>query len=496
MGKLGRIARKLIDPLVDVPTLPGGRFGRFIERGLEELSSPVSLASIAAAPFTGGGSLAARGALAGRFAPALGRGLLKGAGVELAAGLGAAGASNLAEAAGAPAPVRLLAGLAGGIAAPGSLARGGVVRRGLRNVDEKGAASAINRADPTAGARASSPDFEVVGRGVGRSPNFQMLKPSPGKSPSDVLSRLPEKSELIIEPRRLLELEDNLPAQGVWAEFAPSQRFRTDNAMGTGEMSIPAMAGVMDVDNPASTSLGLWWEDANPARIDLELVERAQRGESLVNRGLRTSATPEQTLKTWRHVYEAGRPMRDALRKASGADEITLYRGQPSAAANIPSDEVADILEQMRVRVQRQNPSLSPREIDNLTMEQFFNQPALPPQIVESYSPLPEKAAAFSDDVVGPDGLIQPDSRMNTPVLARNVKIDDIVGTLGRTPGGTSEFVVLNPMTLSGQTMQAITGRVTVAPLHQSRVDLEQIAGKLRDVTERSRRGEFRGGLR
>ena len=186
MGKLGRIARKLVDPLVDVPTLPGGRFGRFLERGLEELSSPVSLASIAAAPFTGGGSLAARGALAGRFAPGLGRSLLRGTGVELAAGLGAAGASELASAAGAPAPVQLLAGLAGGIAAPGSLARGGVVRRGLRNIDEKGVASAIKRADPTAGARAASPDFEVVGRGVGRSPNFQLLKPSPGKSPSDV----------------------------------------------------------------------------------------------------------------------------------------------------------------------------------------------------------------------------------------------------------------------------------------------------------------------
>ena len=159
MVNLKKIASRLIDPLVDIPTLPGGRFGRILERGLEELSSPVSLAAIAAAPFTGGGSLAARGALAGRFAPGLARGLAKGAGIELAAGLGAAGAQEAAGALGAPAPLQLAAGLAGGIVAPGSLARGGVVRKGLRGIDESAAQRAIRQADPTASARAASTDI-------------------------------------------------------------------------------------------------------------------------------------------------------------------------------------------------------------------------------------------------------------------------------------------------------------------------------------------------
>jgi hypothetical protein len=479
MGKLGRIARKLVDPLVDVPTLPGGRFGRFIERGLEELSSPVSLASIAAAPFTGGGSLAARGALAGRFAPALGRGLLKGAGIELAAGLGAAGASNLAEAAGAPAPVRLLAGLAGGIAAPGSLTRGGVVRRGLRNVDEKGVASAIKRADPTASARASSPDFEVVGRGVGRSPNFQLLKPSPGKSPSDVLSRLPEKSELIIEPQRVGGLEDNLPALQVWEQFAPDQRYREryrDGSVSTSKRGLAAMKGAGDPPrNPqhpfvyeeyaASHNLGQWWLNPQGARYDLNKIdENFRAADKLTSRSdaglsseiMRELRSDEAAIDAWRTTYRAGQPMRDALRKASGSDEIVLYRGQDTRW-------------------------MSP---------DYKNGLPQPPQNVEGYSAQPHKAAAFGEV----RGLL-PEQMEDISVLVRRVKIDDIVGTLGE-PYGTSEFVVLNPMTLSTQTMEAITGRVTKAPLRQSRVDLEQIAGKLRDVAERSRRGEFRGGLR
>lgn len=56
---------RLINPLVDVPDLPGGKVGEFVERGIEELSSPIGLASAAFLPVTGGASLGFRGALGG-----------------------------------------------------------------------------------------------------------------------------------------------------------------------------------------------------------------------------------------------------------------------------------------------------------------------------------------------------------------------------------------------------------------------------------------------
>ena len=252
------------------------------------------------------------------------------------------------------------------------------------------------------------------------------------------------------------------------------------------------MKGAGDLPTVSSENLGRWWWDAEIPRNDLmELENIVQTGRPV--HPLWNSAPAEQiesyresVTEAWRHVYDSGESVRAALRKASGSDEIVLYRGQPNKLEAIPSDEIADLLEQTKKEIMRANPLRGepPDFFVQQQMEQVYGG-FDPPQIVESYSPLVDKALSFSDLNYG-----------QGEILARRVKIEDIVGTLGRTPEGTSEFVVLNPMTLSGQTMQAITGRVTTAPLLQSRVDLEQIAGKLRDVTERSRRGEFRGGLR
>ena len=84
----GRLASRLVNPLVDVPELPGGIIGEGIERGLEELTSPVSIASVALAPFTGGGSIAGAGAL---------RAGARVAGREVVTGLAAQGGAQLAQ---------------------------------------------------------------------------------------------------------------------------------------------------------------------------------------------------------------------------------------------------------------------------------------------------------------------------------------------------------------------------------------------------------------
>jgi hypothetical protein len=426
-----------------------------LERTLEEMSSPVSLLSMALAPVTGGASVGFRSAMLGgqaaKIAAARGIGskLARSVAGEGAASAGAVGAPKLVEAAGIDNQyAQMAAGLVAGFGAPAVLGRSTAIKSAAskaadvpsafkRNMDEAADRGALFRADPTAANRAASIDFEVVGPygGVGigrqfRSADFQMLKPRPGKSPSDVLSRLPERSELIIEPQRLLELEDNLPAQRVFEQFGPNQRY-VFAPRGIGDGDLAAMAGVGGVaGSPGhypSHNLGLWWHSPWSARNDLQQMDNNFR-QGYVERDLRsgdmqmTDWRTGQSVDAWRTTYRAGEPMRDALRKASGSDEIVLYRGQ--------------------------------------YMKDHMGRPheAQPPQIVEGYSPLPEKAAAFATRY---EKAHDRDQFLNTAILARRVKIDDIVGVLGDSMDATSEFVVLNPLTLSGKTMKAITGRVT-----------------------------------
>lgn len=61
-GGFGRFISRLTSPLVDVPNLPGGIVGDVVEAGLEDLSSPLGIASAALIPVTGGASLGLRGA--------------------------------------------------------------------------------------------------------------------------------------------------------------------------------------------------------------------------------------------------------------------------------------------------------------------------------------------------------------------------------------------------------------------------------------------------
>lgn len=59
---LKKLAQFVTRPLLDVPNLPGGFVGDIIEQGLEDLSSPLGIASAALIPVTGGASLGLRGA--------------------------------------------------------------------------------------------------------------------------------------------------------------------------------------------------------------------------------------------------------------------------------------------------------------------------------------------------------------------------------------------------------------------------------------------------
>lgn len=74
-------------PLVDVPTLPGGRVGRAVEQAVEGSTSPIGLLSVALLPVTGGTSLgfAGTGGLAARLATRAGAELATSAAGGLAA---------------------------------------------------------------------------------------------------------------------------------------------------------------------------------------------------------------------------------------------------------------------------------------------------------------------------------------------------------------------------------------------------------------------------
>ena len=538
----GSFAINPILKIEDDSLLGGGRVGHILERTLEEMSSPVSLLSMALAPVTGGASVGFRSAMLGgqaaKIAAARGIGskLAQSVALEGAASAGAVGAPKLVEAAGIDNQyAQMAAGLVAGFGAPAVLGRSTAVKSAAskaadvpgatkRNIDEALNKEALFRADPTAANRADSVDFEVVGPygGVGRvkigsqfrSADFQMLKPRPGKNPVDLLSRLPEKSELIIEPRRVRELEDNLPAQQVWAQFAPNQGHKP----GPNNWPISSMAGAgggpsMPGHDP-SDNLGNWWGSSQKPKRDLEDLENTFRREDMGVASVVESAEAKITVDAWRTTYRAGEPMRDALRKASGSDEIVLYRGQPNVQGTpmVPRKQIDLAMAELRAEIKSQNPHtemlLSPQEIDIMAAEEYWQLTdgatqfsmgprPLPPQIVEGYSPLPEKAAAFSSG-----GSYPMDSYLDTVLLVRRVKIDDIVGTLGRAPNGTSEFVVLNPLALSSETMKAITGRVTRRSLRRSRVEevwKQKVAGlrDVPDIPERSTRGElYRNKLR
>ena len=454
---LGDVARWATNPLIDVPDvdwIPGS----FVERGLSELTSPIGLASAALFPVSGGASLGLRGAA--------------GVGARLGTRIGGEAAVNAAgNAAGSfvndrlpentPGALRLAANLGAGALAGGAVSSGisgGTVGRGLKRLNAATDDAAVAAADPTALARGASPDFDVVGRGVGKAaPDFKMLKPKPGKSPSDVLGRLPDNAELVISPQRLLELEDNLPAQRVWEELAPNQQYRwRARQQVTGELmehanferAFPAMAGVdpLRVDSTSETmdALGSWWRGATPARRKLERIDSANRGDLPFH----VARMDRSDVSAFSDVYSAGAPMRARLRQLSGSDEIVLYRGQMPIAG----------------------------------VSSFA-----PPQAIESYTPLAEKAASFAykTDAINA-GTISEAQLMNTPILTRRVKIDDILGTLGRTPDGTSEFVVLGRSLLHPKTFEQITGISTEIPRLASIVDPKNVSGVYRSLTQRA----------
>ena len=113
-----RLLGAAINPLVDVPNLPGGFVGDIVEQGVEGLSSPVGIASLLLAPVTGGTSLGLTGALG--TAARVGSIALAEAAVGGAAGVAAQEVSERLPA-GTPDSVRLglslLAGAGAGIGA-------------------------------------------------------------------------------------------------------------------------------------------------------------------------------------------------------------------------------------------------------------------------------------------------------------------------------------------------------------------------------------------
>lgn len=143
-GGFTRLLSRLLDPLVDVPELPGGILGDIAERGIEELSSPLGLASAALVPFTGGTSLGLRG-IGGIAAKAATRGLSEVAIGGVASTAASEVSSRLPE--DLPGPLKFAAALGAGVV-------GGV-----------GTSSAITRLGGKAATRASSAALleEVVG---------------------------------------------------------------------------------------------------------------------------------------------------------------------------------------------------------------------------------------------------------------------------------------------------------------------------------------------
>lgn len=132
-GGFGGLVRRLTSPLVDVPELPGGFVGDFIEEGIESVTSPVGLVSAALIPVTGGTSLGLSGALgtAARVGTRLGAEALVGA----AAGTASREVNErLPE--NTPGALRLAATLGAGVAA------GGVTSAGVSRAARGGARAA------------------------------------------------------------------------------------------------------------------------------------------------------------------------------------------------------------------------------------------------------------------------------------------------------------------------------------------------------------------
>ena len=125
-SSFGTFARRLTEPLIDVPDLPGPL--NIIEEGIEELSSPVGLAAAALVPVTGGTSLGLVGAggLAARGASiAAAEVLVSGAAVGVASAVNDRLPDNT------PPILRLIANLGAGFAAGGSVSVG--INRSLRD---------------------------------------------------------------------------------------------------------------------------------------------------------------------------------------------------------------------------------------------------------------------------------------------------------------------------------------------------------------------------
>jgi hypothetical protein len=124
---LGRLGTKLITPLVDLPD-QSNPILRFAERGLEELSSPIGLASAALFPVTGGASLGLSG-VAGAGARLATRGIAEAATGAAASTLASEVGERLPE--GTPGPIRLAATLGAGVIGGGAAAKasGAAVRR-------------------------------------------------------------------------------------------------------------------------------------------------------------------------------------------------------------------------------------------------------------------------------------------------------------------------------------------------------------------------------
>ena len=125
-SSFGAFASKITQPLIDIPDLPGPL--NIIEEGIEELSSPIGLASALLIPFTGGTSLGLRGA-AGVAAQLGSR-----AAAEVVVGGAAVGAASLVNARlpdNTPGVLRLIANVGAGGLAGGALSTG--IRRTFAN---------------------------------------------------------------------------------------------------------------------------------------------------------------------------------------------------------------------------------------------------------------------------------------------------------------------------------------------------------------------------
>lgn len=153
IGFARKAAGFAVRPLVDVPTLPGGRVGRLIEQAIEGSTSPIGILSTALLPVTGGASLGLRGG-AGVAARLATRGAAE-VGASAAGGLAAEEVAKRVQ--NAPGFVKYGAPLAAGFAGSAGAASG--LNRAALRLEPDALDFGVNTMRPTARVRQGTTDI-------------------------------------------------------------------------------------------------------------------------------------------------------------------------------------------------------------------------------------------------------------------------------------------------------------------------------------------------